>query len=139
MMCFGADDVIYNHVKLSHTVGEFTFSGMYDNYVVMPESSYHGGDFLSVGASYGKLFFKDFLNTSLSFAPVYNPAGSYDLEEGIFLRGSVELSWQLTKHLSMVLPQVNIYEPIKDVKGTSDENVAHASGKTVSIGLNYQF
>ena len=38
--------------------------------------------------------------------------GGFGCDDGLLLRGSAELDWAITKHLSLVLPQVNWYAPV---------------------------
>jgi len=51
------------------------------------------------------------MNANASIASVYD-TGTFGSDHGIFLRGSVELDWKLTKHLIMVLPQMNYFVPV---------------------------
>lgn len=111
LLTIGAKDILYNHVKLSKAFKWVTVFGNFENYIAMPGSPYHGGNLYSIGASKGTSFFKDRVSASTSLALTYDDGG-FGMDKGFLLRGSAELDWKLTKHLTMILPQVNYYAPL---------------------------
>ena len=115
LLTLGAKDVLYSHVKLSKAITKwFAMNGEYENYVTMPKTGYQGGSLFSLGASTSKSFLghnDDLVTASTALAIVYDNGG-FGCDDGFLLRGSAELDWKLTTHVTMILPQVNYYVPV---------------------------
>ena len=108
---FGAGDMLYTHVKLSKAFKWVTAFAGYENTAVSPFGSVRGLDVFSVGASKGASFFKDLVSASTSLALAYNTK-AFGLDNGLFIRGNVELDWKLTKRLTVILPSLNCWSPV---------------------------
>ncbi|GEM_PF-1203756 len=111
LQTLGSKDILYSHLKVSKDLSWFTANFMYENYTVMRNTPYGGGSLYSVGASKSVLLLNGLLTASTSVSLVYDNGG-FGCDDGLLLRGSAELDWAITKHLSLVLPQVNWYAPV---------------------------
>lgn len=131
LLTLGANDILYNHVKLSKAFNLLTVFVDFKSYVPMPHSPYSGGNLYDVGISRGVSVFKDRLSASTSLALVYDDGG-FGFDNGLLLYGCAELDWLLTKHLVLILPQVSYYAPITLRDSRSLDAV-------ISGGLGYQF
>jgi hypothetical protein len=81
----GAQDMIFSELKVSKQLGDFTLFGVWDNYTVMPDSTYPGGNLFSLGLGGQKNFF-NIVNVSGSIIPTYD-VGSLGLKSGWLLKG----------------------------------------------------
>lgn len=125
-----SEDVLYNYVKLSHiAVAGFSAQVIVENYTMMKNSVYPGGNLYVIGVTRGDVLAGVF-NLDTSLEAVYD-TGIYGYESGEILRGKVGLSAKVYKSLTGLL-QVNHYEPLNVREG-------YASKTTISSGLSYQF
>jgi len=129
----GADDLLYSHIKLFKDTKWATFMVAYENYIAMPGSSYGKptGNLLSVGVSKDTSLFNGLLNPRTFFIVSYD-TGCLGLDSGVLLRGGAELDWRLSKHLSLVCPQVNYFAPI-------NMNDSRRLTAVVYAGFSYKF
>ena len=131
LLTIGSKDILYNHVKLSRESKVVTVFWQFENYIAMPGSPYKGGNLVSVGASKGVSLFKDRVSANTSLALTYD-TGGFGCDSGLLLRGTAELDFAITKHITVILPSVNYYAPLT----VRDSRTLDA---VVSAGLAYRF
>ena len=135
ILTLGKKDVLYTHASLSKEVRWFTVTAEVEDYMVMPNSGYHGGDLFSLGISRKWSIFKardggDRVSAFTSVAFVYDNGG-FGADDGFILRGFAELDWRLSSHLT-AYGGVNYYIPF----GVKDKRETDAAWR---IGISYSF
>jgi len=112
-MTFGPGDVWYTHAKVSHDLaicglGDVTLFGVYENYTTVAGTSYEGGNLWSLGMS--KSLSHKSLSVSTTGVLVYDE-GTFGNDHGLLAKAGLEFDWKVSNHLTVVLPQVNLYVP----------------------------
>ena len=128
---FGANDMLETHVRLTKDVKLFKVFAGFEDYVTMPGTGVNGGNVVFTGISKDVAFVKDILSASTSFTVCYDD-GVLGRNEGFFFRGSSQLTWTLTKHVSLIAPQLIYGGPITDHRDRK------ADGAVLG-GVVYQF
>ncbi len=107
----GAGDSLYSHFTITKKFKLLSVSAGYENYMTMPGTGIQGGNLYSIGFSKSRSIFNDRLNATTSLTAVYDDGG-YGMDNGFLLRGFTEIDWNITKRLTLVLPQLFYYVPL---------------------------
>jgi len=108
-MTFGPGDVWFSHVKVSHSLGGVKVFGQYENHTTVAGTSYEGGNLWSLGVSKSQGY-HDFITVDVSGTLTYDD-GAYGNDSGLLAKSSLGCSWKVSDHLTVVLPQLNLYVP----------------------------
>jgi len=128
---FGKDDILNEYIKVTKDFEWVSVSAKFECAEVMPNSIYGGGQMYTLEVSKSKSFFNDMVLAGLSADAMYD-SGRFGAGNGFIVGGSGYLQWKLYKGFALILPQVNLTEPIN----TRD---SRKFSSAVSGGLKWRF
>lgn len=107
---FGADDIWFSNLKLSHGFGPMNLDLEYGGYTARKGSAYEGGHAVSAGIS-KEIDYQERMSLASSAKLAFDDGG-FGLDKGLVAIGELAATWKVSKRISVTAPKIALYVPV---------------------------